>query len=172
VRSIVSPSVAVVDSSLREKYPMKARNTDLHTYRKSRSQRCPTIVTATCSPTHPSRAPFIAWNPSPASVEVIKIPAAVVKWCPSPVIVGYPGIAKLGHRPVSIGAIRMKVRTYCRKPDKAMSRIAYPVSIRHQFIIKYLKGNAVVGFSFARGGGQKTQGEYAHHQASDPSGEK
>jgi hypothetical protein len=66
----------------------------------------------------------------------------------------------------------MEVRAYSREPDKAMSCIAYPVSIGHQFIIKYLKGNAMVGFSFARGGGQKTQGEYAHHQASDPSGEK
>jgi hypothetical protein len=169
---IVSPSISIVDSSLREKYPMKARNTNLYTYRKSRSKRCPSIVSTACSPTHPSRTPFIAWNPSPASVEVIKIPATVVKWCPSPVIVGNPGIAKLSHSPVSIGTIGVKVRTYCRKPDKAMSCIAYPVSIRHQFIIKYLKGNAVVGFSFARGGGQKTQGEYAHHQASDPSGEK
>jgi hypothetical protein len=93
------------------------------------AQRSPTVVVITLTPIYPCWSPFIVRNPSPA-ITVIVVPATIVERGPTPVIIGYPGISIVSHCPITIGCIRLEVRTNVRDPNITIIGIINPLSIR------------------------------------------
>lgn len=105
---------------------------------------CPAVVSVIGrTPIYPSRRPFIAGDPYPAIIAVIR-PAAIVEGCPSPAIIGDPGIPVIGHGPVTIGIIRAEVLIYIGYPDIAILRIIDPLPVRRKRIVEILVGAIVV----------------------------
>jgi len=109
IRSIVMVWVVMVNPCLWEKNPVERREIYTHIDRYSRSKRSPAIISTTGSPANPSRSPFVARNPGPTLIVIIKIPSAIMERSPSPVIIRYPSVAIFRHYPSTIGAIRMKI---------------------------------------------------------------
>lgn len=58
----------------------------------TRPKRSPGIVAAAAAPVNPGGPPFVTGYPFPAVI-IVKTPAAIMEGCPSPRIIGHPGIA-------------------------------------------------------------------------------
>jgi hypothetical protein len=68
-----------------------------------------------------------------------------MKWCPSPFIIGHPGIAIFGHFPMSIRIIGPEFfLIYIRAPYLSVLRVIYPYSIGRQFLIKSFQRDIVI----------------------------
>lgn len=100
-----------------------------------RAHRCPAVITATASPRYPGRRPFVTGDPCP-SVVIVIIPPSIMERCPSPGEVRYPGVSIIGHHPISIGCIRMKLSPNVGNPDAAVMTVVDPSSVRSQFVIE------------------------------------
>lgn len=87
IGSIVSVHISMIDATMRDKYPVSGWDIDAHIDRYAGAKWGPTVVSATCPPAHPGRRPFIAGNPCPRLIVVIKVPAPVVERRPAPIIV-------------------------------------------------------------------------------------
>src|SRR5699024_479379 len=110
-------------------------------YSYARLHRRPTVVTTATSPFYPSWSPFITWDPCPASA--VKVyPPTVMKWRPAPLVIRYPSVSVLGHHPVSITAIRIKIRAYItRLPDISIYRVVIPMPIWRKFLVEQVHGH-------------------------------
>jgi hypothetical protein len=148
VGSVVPIRVVVMDAVVGNKYPVETGDVYTHLDGYTWPQRSPAVVSPATSPVDPSRSPVIAGDPSPALEIVVEVPASVVEWCPTPVVIGYPSIAVFGHYPVSLGAVGMKIAADCGEPDVAVSGIFYPVSVGRKFIIENLKAYGRLFFCF------------------------
>jgi len=117
------------DMSCRGKYPQVDRNAygDMHTY--AGHHRSPAIITIAGAPFYPCGAPLIPWNPSPASIRGID-PSAVMKRCPTPIVVGDPGVAIFGHDPISVGIVWTEARRNVRKPNVTVVWVVLPKAVR------------------------------------------
>jgi hypothetical protein len=99
----------------------------------------PSIVFVAVTPGHPGRSILITGYPHPA-IPILEEPAAIVEGGPAPGIVGSPGPSFIGIDPMTIGGIRLKIRTHIRQPDIPVTGVVYPLSIRTQIVIKGLIG--------------------------------
>lgn len=142
---VVTRIPVVIDISLRYKYPVEIRDSsDINIDINTGTQRCPAIIATTTSPAHPCRSPSGIRNPYPASSAAV-MPSAIVEWCPSPFVIGYPGVSIFSHFPMTICVIRSKlILIYIRAPYITILRVIYPYSIRRQFLIKCFKRNVVI----------------------------
>jgi hypothetical protein len=95
----------------------------------------PSIVFVAVTPGHPGRSILVTRHPHPA-IPVLEEPAAIVEGSPTPGIVGSPGPSLIRIDPVTIGGIRLKIRTHRRQPDIPVTGVVYPLSIRTQVVVK------------------------------------
>lgn len=134
--SVVIPvNVTPVHVLIGQKYPIVRRHIDAHVDTHSRTHRRPTVISAPAPPGYPSGSPFVAGNPRPAVIIVIE-PASVVKRCPSPREIRNPGIAVIGHYPISVRCIRMEIPTYSRYPYFAISAVPHPPAVTTQSVVE------------------------------------
>lgn len=103
----------------------------------SGSHRCPSVVSAACSPCYPCRSPLISGNPSPSVVIIVK-PSAVVERCPTPRKVRYPGVSVVGHHPISVSSIGMEIAPHSRNPDISVTIVSNPSTMRTKNIVENL----------------------------------
>ena len=104
----------------------------------SGTHRCPSVITASTSPCYPCRCPFVTGNPCP-SVIVVIVPASVVERCPSPGKARYPSVSVIGHHPVAVSGIWMKVSTHIGDPDAAVIAVVDPSSVRPQLVVEHIE---------------------------------
>jgi len=110
----------------------------MNAYIYSRTHWSPAVISASASPYYPGRCPFIARNPCP-TVRIIVIPTAIMKWSPSPTVIGNPCVAIVCHRPVAICGVGMKISSHSRYPYHTKFDGSNPSAIGRQFAIEYLK---------------------------------
>lgn len=115
-----------------------------YVYGNLRSQRRPSIIFSASPPAYPCRCPFVSGNPHPAVAIFIK-PSSIMKWCPSPTVVGRPGPSGIRINPVSIGRIGSEVWPRTGHPYIAVSRVINPASIGRQLVVKRLIRNILHG---------------------------
>jgi hypothetical protein len=139
--SVVMRISVVVDISLRYKYPVEIRNPypNINIDIDTRAQWSPAIITATASPAHPCRSPAGIRNPDPSPAAAV-IPASIMKWCPSPFVIRYPGISIFGHLPMSVTVIGSEIILInIRSPYVSVLRVIYPYTVWGEFLIKSFK---------------------------------
>ena len=134
----MSVHTPIIHVSGRQESPVTGRHVYVKIDIDSGTHRRPSVIAASASPAYPGRCPFVAGNPGP-SVEVVIIPASVMKGRPTPGEVRYPGISIIGHCPVTVGCIRMKVSTHIGYPDAPIVVVVDPSAMRAQFIIEYVE---------------------------------
>jgi len=133
----------VVHIPVGQKCPVKPWNIDVDIDMNARTHGCPSVVTAATSPAYPGRCPFITGNPCP-SVVVVVIPSSIMERCPAPRVIRYPGVAVIGHHPISVGCVRMKISSSIRNPYPTISAIVDPSAVRPQFIIENIERNTTI----------------------------
>lgn len=143
VTVVISVHVAVVHIPVRQECPVESRNIDVDIDVNTGAHGCPSVVSTATSPVYPGRCPFITGNPCP-SVVVVVIPSSIVERCPAPRVIRYPGVAVIGHHPISVGSVRMKVPSYIRNPNPAISAIVDPSAVRPQFIVENIERDAAI----------------------------
>lgn len=57
---------------------------------------------------------------------------------PTPGEVRYPSVTVVGHHPISISRIGMKIASYSWYPDIAVTAVPHPSAVRPQFVVKNL----------------------------------
>jgi hypothetical protein len=120
----------IIDIALRDKVPPEIRGIKTYIDVYAWSQWRPTVISAATSPVYPCRAPGCIRDPQPFIVSV-RYPSSIVKWCPAPVVITYPGISVLCHYPVPIGIIRPELTlVYIRPPYVAVFGILDPCTVR------------------------------------------
>jgi hypothetical protein len=143
VTGVISVHVGVIHIPGRQESPVQAWNIDVYADIHARAHRCPSVIAAATSPDNPGWCPFITGNPYPSKV-IIVIPSAVMERCPTPREVRYPGVAVIGHYPVSVGFVGMKVSSHVRYPHPAISAVVDPPAVRSQLIVENIEADAPV----------------------------
>lgn len=143
VSAIVSVHIAMIHAVVWQKRPVASGNIDVYADMYAGSHRCPSIVAAATSPGHPCRCPFVTGNPGPPVIVVV-IPSPVMERCPSPRVVRYPGVTIVGHHPVAVGRVRMKVSSDIGNPHPAISAVVDPPAVRPQLIVENIERNAAI----------------------------
>jgi hypothetical protein len=133
----------VVHIPVGQKCPVKPWNVDAYIDMNARAHGCPSVVTTTTSPAHPGRCPFITGNPCP-SVVIVVIPSPIMERCPAPRVFRNPSVAVIGHHPISVGCVGMKISSNIRNPNPAISAIVDPSAVGPQFIIENIERNATI----------------------------
>ena len=109
-------------------------NVDIH----PGAYRSPSVVATAASPGYPCGGPLVPGDPCPPVV-IVPIPPSVVERSPSPRVVRYPHISMIGHHPVTVGGVRMKVPPHTRYPYTAVRMVVDPPAVRPQLVIKYVE---------------------------------
>jgi len=143
VSTIVSVHIAVIHVGVWQKSPVDPGNIDINAYIYAGSHWCPSIIAAATSPGNPCRCPFVTGNPCP-SVIVVVIPSAVMERRPSPGVVRYPGVTIVGHHPIAVGCIRMKVPFDIGNPHPTISAVIEPPAVRSQLIVENIERYATI----------------------------
>jgi hypothetical protein len=144
VSAIVPVHIAVIHVGVWQKGPVASRQVDVDVDVDAGAHWSPSVVAATTSPGDPGRCPFIAGNPGPSVVFVV-IPAAVVERSPSPGVVRYPGVSVVGHHPVAVGGIGMKIASHVGDPDPAIGAVVDPSAVRLKLIVKEIERDSPLG---------------------------
>lgn len=132
---VVAVHVAMHHIALRQEYPVMVRYAHVDVDGHPRAQWRPAVVATAAAPAHPGRAPLVSGYPSPAVVVVVH-PTAVVEGRPAPVVVRYPGVAVVGHRPVPVRHVGLETGPDMGNPDVAVLVIVDPIAVGRQFIIE------------------------------------
>lgn len=140
---IITVHSIVIHIPVGQEHPVRHRKVDVDAYAASRTHRSPSVISAPASPRHPCRSPFVAGNPGP-SVIIIVIPASVMERSPPPRIVGDPGVSVVGHRPVPVRGVRMKIASCARNPNVSVIVVFNPRAVRIQIVVKRLKTDGTV----------------------------
>lgn len=141
VAVVISIHITMVHIPVGQERPVKPGNIDVNIDVDAGAHGCPSVVSTATSPGYPGRSPFIAGNPCP-SVVVVIIPSPIMEGCPAPRVIRYPGIAVIGHYPISVSSVGMKVPTDVWNPNPAISAIVDPSAVRPQFIVENIERNA------------------------------
>jgi hypothetical protein len=143
ISAIVSVHIVVIHVGMWQKRPIESGNIDVYADIYAGSHRCPSVVAAATSPDNPCRCPFVTGNPCP-SVIVVVIPSAVMERRPPPGVVRYPGVTVVGHHPVAVGCVRMKVSFDIGNPHPAISAVVDPPAVRSQLIVENIERYAAI----------------------------
>lgn len=143
VSVVISVHIAVIHSVVRQKGPIVSGNMNVDIDMNAGSHGCPPVITAATSPGNPGRSPLVAGNPCP-SIIVIVIPSSVVERRPTPRVVRHPGVAVIGHHPISVGCVGVKVSSDIRNPHPAISSVVDPSAVRPQFVVKDIEADSAI----------------------------
>jgi hypothetical protein len=67
-----------------------------------------------------------------------------MKGSPAPGVVRYPCVSVVGHRPVTVGGVRVEIVPYIGNPDMAVIAVVDPSSVRSQFIVEDIEAYTAV----------------------------
>jgi len=62
-----------------------------------------------------------------------------MKRSPTPGVIRYPGVAVIGHHPISVGGVRVEVASGVGNPYTAIAAVVDPPSVRPQFIVENIE---------------------------------
>jgi hypothetical protein len=128
VSTVISVHISVIHSVVRNECPVTSGQiyVDVDVY--AGSHGCPSVITATTSPGYPCWCPFVTGYPAP-SVVVVEEPTSVMEGSPSPRVVRYPGVPIIGHHPITIGSIGMKIPANIGNPHTTILVVVDPPAI-------------------------------------------
>lgn len=127
--------VAVIHPVMRQKRPVASGQVDVDVDVYAGTHGCPSVIAAATSPGYPCRCPLVTGHPAPSVVVVVE-PTAVVEGRPTPGVVRYPCVPVIGHHPIPVGCVRMKVPPDVGNPHAAISAVVDPPAVRPQLIVK------------------------------------
>ncbi len=134
---------AVVHVASRQESPVVPREIDVYVNIHPWSHWCPSVVPTTTSPSDPSGRPFVAGYPSPPVI-VVPVPPSVVERGPSPRVIRHPHVAMVGHHPVTIRGVGMKIPSHAWDPNSAVRTVVDPPPVRPQLVVENVETDATM----------------------------